>query len=52
MNIYALIVLAIIINIILLYLITRWYRNKLFTQYQNFLDKTDEILSGTKIDLS
>ena len=44
------IVLAVIINIILLYLIMRWYRNRLFTQYQNFLDKTDEILSGKKID--
>ena len=52
MNIYAIIILAIIINIIIIYLIIRWYRNKLFAQYQNFLDKTDEILSGKKIDLS
>lgn len=52
MNIYAILILAVIINIILLYLIIRWYRNKLFAQYQNFLDKTDEILSGKRIDLS
>ena len=52
MNIYAIIILAIIINIIIIYLIIRWYRNKLFAQYQNFLDKTDEILSGKKIELS
>lgn len=52
MNIYAILILAVIINIIVLYLIIRWYRNKLFAQYQNFLDKTDEILSGKRIDLS
>ena len=38
MNIYAIIILAIIINIIIIYLIIRWYRNKLFTKYQNFLE--------------
>ena len=36
MNIYAIIILAIIINIIIIYLIIRWYRNKLFAQYQKF----------------
>ena len=52
MNTCVLLFFAAIINVILLYLIIRWYRNKLFTQYQNFLDKTDEILSGKRIDLS
>ena len=52
MNIYAILILVVTINIILSYLIIRWYRNKLLTEYQNFLDKTDEILSGKKIDLS
>lgn len=52
MNRYAMLIFAVIINIILLYWIIHWYRNKLLTQYQNFLDKTDEILSGKRIDLS
>lgn len=52
MNIYVLLIFAVILNIILFYLIIHWYRNKLLTQYQNFLDKTDKILSGKKIDLS
>ena len=52
MNIYAMLILVVIINITLFYLIIRWYKNKLSTEYQNFLNKTDEILSGKKIDLS
>lgn len=50
MNIYAILIFVVIINITLLYLIIRWYRNKLLSQYQNFLDKVDELLSGKKID--
>lgn len=42
----------IVINIVLIYLVIRWYRNKLLTQYQNFLNKTDEILGGKQIELS
>lgn len=49
---YVILIFIVIINIILFYLIIRWYRNKLLTQYQDFLDKTDEILSGKKIGLS
>lgn len=36
----------------LIYLVIRWYRNKLLIQYQNFLNKTDEILGGKQIELS
>lgn len=52
MKIYVIILLTIIINIILLYWIIQWYRNKMLAQYQSFLNKTDEILSGKKVDLS
>lgn len=52
MHMYVILIFIVIINIILFYLIIRWYRNKLLTQYQDFLDKTDEILSGKKIGLS
>lgn len=52
MNLYVVLIFVVLFNILVLYLITRWYRNKLLIQYQNFLDKTDEILSGKKIDLS
>lgn len=50
MNIYTIMSLIIIINFLLIYFITRSYKNKLLAQYQIFLDRTDEILSGKKID--
>lgn len=52
MNTYIILALGIIINITVVYWIIRWYRNKLLDQYQNFLNKTDEILSGKPIDIS
>ena len=52
MNMYVILIFAVLFNIIVLYLMIRWYKNKLLIQYQNFLNKTDEILSGKKIDLS
>ncbi|MGI6012344.1 MAG: sensor histidine kinase [Ruminococcus sp.] len=52
MNIYVILALAVIINIIFLYFIIHWYRNKLLIQYRNFLKKTDEILSGKPIEIS
>lgn len=52
MNMYVILIFAVLFNIIVLYFIIRWYRNKLLIQYQNFLNKTDEILGGKKIDLS
>lgn len=48
MNIYVILTLAVIINIIVVYFIIRWYRNKLLAQYRNFLKKTDEILGGNQ----
>ena len=52
MNLYIILFFLIVINIVLIYLVIRWYRNKLLTQYQNFLNKTDEILGGKQIELS
>nr|WP_317448974.1 HAMP domain-containing sensor histidine kinase [uncultured Sellimonas sp.] len=52
MNIYVILTLAVIINIIVVYFIIRWYRNKLLAQYRNFLKKTDEILGGKPIEIS
>lgn len=52
MNIYVILIFGVIINIVLIYMVIRWYRNKLLVQYQNFLNKTDEILSGKQIELS
>lgn len=52
MNIYFILILGIIIDIVLVYLIIRWYKNKLSVQYQHFLEKTDEILSGKAIEIS
>lgn len=52
MKIYVILLFVITINIFLFYWIIRWYRNKMLAEYQNFLDKTDEILSGKKVDLS
>lgn len=50
MDIYIIMLLAIIINILLIYFIIRSYKNKILAQYQIFLDRTDEILSGKKIE--
>lgn len=43
---------VIFLDIALIYFLTRRYRNRLLAQYQNFLDRTDEILGGKQIDLS
>lgn len=42
----------IILDILISGFIIRWYRNKLIFQYHNFLNKTDEILSGKQIDMT
>ena len=52
MKLYIILIFLIVINIVLIYLVIRWYRNKLLIQYQNFLNKTDEILGGKQIELS
>lgn len=52
MTIYIILFFIVLVDSILLYMIIRWYRNKLLAEYQNFLDKTDEILSGKRIELS
>ena len=52
MSRYVIFIFIITLTITLFYMITRWYRSRLMSQYQDFLDKTDEILSGKKIDLS
>lgn len=52
MSIYIIgIISAIILNIIILGLVIRWYKNKLLSQYNSFLNKADEILSGKQIDI-
>lgn len=52
MNIYIILILGIVVDIVLVYLIIRWYKNRLSVQYQHFLKKTDEILSGKEIEIS
>ena len=42
---------VIILNIIILGLVIRWYKNKMLSQYNSFLNKADEILSGKRIDI-
>lgn len=42
---------VIILNIIILSLVIRWYKNKMLSQYKSFLNKVDEILSGKPIDI-
>ena len=41
----------IILNTVILVLVIRWYRNKMLSQYNSFLNKADEILSGKRIDI-
>lgn len=41
----------IILNILIAALIICWYRKKMLFQYNNFLNKVDEILSGKQIDM-
>ena len=42
---------VIILNIIILGLVIRWYKNKMLSQYNSFLNIADEILSGKRIDI-
>lgn len=42
----------IVIDSIFLYVMIAYYRGKIRNQYQKFLDRTDEILGGKKVDLS
>ena len=42
---------VIILNIIISGLVIRWYKNKMLSQYNSFLNKADEILSGKRIDI-
>ena len=52
MDIYIVVMIGIIIlNILIGGLIIRWYRNKILSQYNNFLNKADEILSGKQMDM-
>ena len=39
------------LNIIILGLVIYWYRNKMLSQYNSFLNKADEILGGKQIDM-
>lgn len=52
MNIYIILILGIVVDIVLVYLIIRWYKNRLSVQYQHFLEKIDEILSGKPVEIS
>jgi len=52
MDIYILVFIGIVgLNIIFLGLVIYWYRNKMLSQYNNFLNKADEILGGKQIDM-
>ena len=42
---------VIILNVMILALVIRWYRNKILSQYHSFLNKADEILSGKQMDM-
>lgn len=42
---------VIILNIMILVFVIRWYRNKILSQYHSFLNKADEILSGKQMDM-
>lgn len=42
---------VIILNIIILGLVIRWYKSKMLSQYNSFLNKADEILSGKRINI-
>ena len=39
------------LNVIVLGLVIYWYRNKMLSQYNSFLNKADEILGGKQIDM-
>ena len=39
------------LNIIILGLVIYWYRNKMLSQYNSFLNKADEILGGKHIEI-
>ncbi len=39
------------LNIIILGLVIYWYKNKMLSQYNSFLNKADEILGGKQIDM-
>lgn len=52
MRIYIISIISIIIlNVIIISLVIRWYRNNILRQYNNFLNKADEILSRKPIDI-
>lgn len=52
MDIHILVFIGIVgLNIIVLGLVIYWYRNKMLSQYNNFLNKADEILGGKQIDM-
>lgn len=52
MDIHILIFIGIVgLNIIVLSLVIYWYRNKMLSQYNNFLNKADEILGGKQLDM-
>lgn len=51
MHIFTIIIGTVAVNIIISLLAIRLYRNKLSRQYQDFLQKTDEILAGKQADL-
>lgn len=53
MRIYIIVIISIIVlNAIITGLIIRWYRNAILRQYNTFLNKADEILSGKQIDIT
>lgn len=39
------------LNVIVLGLVIYWYRNKMLSHYNSFLNKADEILGGKQIDM-
>lgn len=52
MDIHILVFIGIVgLNIIVLGLVIYWYRNKMLSQYNNFLNKADEILGGKQLDM-
>lgn len=52
MSIHIVGIIAIItLDIVVLSLVIRWYRNKMLSQYKSFLNKADEILGGKQMDM-
>ena len=52
MDIHIIVFIGIIgLNVIVLGLVIYWYRNKMLSQYNSFLNKADEILGGKQIDM-